>query len=237
MSFESSDKIVLLTGSAYETNIHFFKELVSAEFGPIVKSFHMKTNTPIYQVGHATWIYENCSLNRAHFDLNAFKRECSHINSNLGAIVCLENYNPRSETLVEDIKILRQAFSASFLRTHLFVLITLTNENSKSLRQLREGFEHYDVVFKYLDIDSAQEKIAFVANRVWLMEKAYTDPLRRISRTFFDKNSLHIGNIQSELSVKYEEISRRLGIKDNYALLEQNFSNKYKNFDIYIAHV
>ena len=226
-----NDRKILLTGSAYETTLGFFKDLVVSEFGTKANNFYQNTEG-VYRISSsATSFHEKCSLNRAFFDLNSFKAECEHIQPHLGAILCFENLNPRAETLIEDIKILRRVFAASFLRANLIVLLTLSDENSKSLRQLREGFEHYDVVFKYLEIDSFEVRREFVANRVWLLEKAYCDPLKQILRTIVDKNVAHITSIQNEMSAKYDKISQSLCGINEYAPIKRNYyaSNEYKN--------
>ena len=233
MSWPSSNRNtrkILLTGSAYETTLRLFKNLLMTEFGTILDNFDTKTESVYQIVSTSTLIYKKCSLNRAFFDLDSFKSECEHIEPSLSSIVCLENLNPRAETLIEDIKILRRVFSASFLRSHLIILLTLSNENSKSLRQLREGFEHYDVVFKYLEITSAQDRREFVASRVWLLEEVYYGPLRRIFRTLVDKNVDHVGSIQQALSAKYDEISQSLGGIHEYAPIKRNYNASNDDF-------
>lgn len=111
-----------------------------------------------------------CSgLERADFNLNEFKIKCFNNKSKLVAIICLENLNPRSNELKENLKILKTIFSLLELNELLYLFFTFTGKCS-SLDKLRMDALNFNEVFNALSIRNDKEKHKFVNQKIWILE-------------------------------------------------------------------
>ena len=117
---------VLVTGSADEDSKRIlFQKLFHAD----------ETTIDLNKNGYLISDYSN--LSSISFDLNTFKLKCEQLKSSLKAIICIENLNPRPETLLNDFKVLVNVFTTEELRNHLHLFITFSSKHvdSKELQK------------------------------------------------------------------------------------------------------
>jgi hypothetical protein len=114
-------------------------------------------------------IIEQTDLNRIKFKIEDL---CDRVQNGLKLIICLENLNPRPETLLNDIKILSECFeSSNELKEKIFLIFTFSNRNqSKKLAELRSDILNFNAMFHFLNVVSDGEKHAFVENKVWILD-------------------------------------------------------------------
>ena len=97
---------------------------------------------------------------------------CDRVQNGLKLIICLENLNPRPETLLNDIKILRECFeSSNELKEKIFLIFTFSNRNQSKLAELRSDILNFNAMFQILNVVSDEEKHAFVENKVWILDE------------------------------------------------------------------
>jgi hypothetical protein len=85
-----------------------------------------------------------CGIERRNFDQKRFKVNCLTFKSKITAIICLENLNPRSLYLNDNLDELKRVFRADELHDLLYVFFTFTGESS-SLNRLREEVLDFSV--------------------------------------------------------------------------------------------
>ena len=103
---------------------------------------------------------------RAIFNETNFIENCRRI-KRLTAIICLENLNPRSLYLNDNLEILKRAFGTHKLRELLYVFFTFT-EQSSTLDQLRNDVLGFGGMFNILNINN-NEKISFIKEKIWIL--------------------------------------------------------------------
>jgi hypothetical protein len=103
---------------------------------------------------------------RAIFNETKFIENCRRIKQ-LTGIICLENLNPRSLYLNENLEILKRAFGTHKLRELLYVIFTFTGQSS-TLDQLRNDVLGFDGTFNILNINN-NEKISFIEEKIWIL--------------------------------------------------------------------
>ena len=170
--FKTNLKEVLVTGSADEDVTRFlFRRIFESDDYARVQS-----EEPLIKNGHK--ITESCDLNRMAFDVNTFKPVCDDMKKNLCAIFCIENFNPRPETLLNDINILLSVFTAEELYNNLYFLCTFSS-TVNDMNVFRNDFSQYDNILDYLNIP-ARERLAFAHGRVWVLHEKYIDDIKKI---------------------------------------------------------
>jgi hypothetical protein len=103
---------------------------------------------------------------RAIFNETKFMEDCRRI-KRLTAIICLENLNPRSLYLNENLEILKRAFGTHKLRELLYVFFTFT-EQPFTLDELRNNFLGFHRTFNILNINN-NEKLSFIEEKIWIL--------------------------------------------------------------------
>ena len=164
-------KGALVTGSAdddEDTKKLLFQDLFR------IQNFPTSSKNDFYLRNHFK-IIEYCNLNKLSFDKNDFRRKIQ-AETNLKAIICIENLNPRPETLLNDINILKNTFTAADLRNNLYFYFTFSTKHV-DLNEFREAFLEYDMIFEYLNIPQNKRR-AFADERVWLLDKIYYNDLK-----------------------------------------------------------
>ena len=115
-------------------------------------------------------IIEQCDLNRLSFDKIQFTKKISQIQDNLEGVICVENLNPRPETLLNDLEILIDIFPSSFqLKNKILFLFTSSN-STKSLEEIRNEILSFEYLFDCLTIPQV-ERMDFVIQNVWVRDK------------------------------------------------------------------
>jgi len=156
-------KSILISGSANDqVKIELYKVLFQLDYDD--------SNDKEIEFDNRFKIIEQTDLNRL-----MFKKEdlCNRVHDDLKLIICLENLNPRPETLLNDIKILSECFeSSNELKEKIFFIFTFSNRNqSKKLVELRSDILNFNALFHYLNVVSDGEKHVFVENKVWILDE------------------------------------------------------------------
>lgn len=129
----------------------------------------------LYELSGRVNYWVNCELNRYRFNLVDFTSMCQYIqslNTNDFQIVCIENMNPRPETLIYDIRILRKIYSAKELREFLRIVFTFSKGAEKSSEEVKNGVLTYKDLFeKYLEIFNQSEKEKFYNRNILLFQR------------------------------------------------------------------
>ena len=180
ISDNTNDKTtILVTGSPSEEYLKYvLKDYfeVLEDFSSSKKQYESSSFNIAIMVG----------LERAHFDLESFKVEFEENEQNFGAIICIENLNPRPETLVNNIKILEKCFSSSMLNNLLYFFFA--SNGKLDLDTLREKALNFNEVFNVLNIQhDSKKRRDFVNTRIHTLH----DPpkkeifIKRSSSSFF----------------------------------------------------
>lgn len=206
-------KNILLTGTTNNEKLILLKKIL-----PYDQNDFDIINDDEFFINN-THFYKDFSLNKLSFNLNDFKSIANKIK---GSIICLENLNPRADTLIENIKILNNVFGSDRLKKDLILLFTFTEENSKSLDQIRNSVLDYNVLFKFLNIHVNTEKIEFLSTRLWLLEEIYKNELKEIIENIINQVNLNYEEC-NELSYRYKIIFEQ--IKSNQNNLISNHSS------------
>ena len=90
-------------------------------------SFHVKIRNKTVEIN-----IEFCNFNRISFDENKFVTFCQKEESNIKAIISIQNCNPRPQTIVENISKLRRVFTAKDLKKKLYIF-AITDENKEEI--------------------------------------------------------------------------------------------------------
>ena len=171
--FKSNLKEVLVTGTAdVDVTRFLFRRIFESDDYARVQS-----EEPLIKNGHK--ITESCNLNKMAFDVNTFKAVCDDMKKNICAIFCIENFNPRPETLLNDINILLSVFTAEELYKNLYFLCTFSS-TVNDMNVFRNDFSQYDDIFDYLNIP-ARRRLAFAHERDWVLHEKYVDDIKKIS--------------------------------------------------------
>jgi hypothetical protein len=81
------------------------------------------------------------------------KTELKEIKSNIKAIICLENLNPRSNSLKGNLEELRYVFTSDELREKLYVFFTFVSSTKpSSLEKLREDVLDFNEMYKLIGL-------------------------------------------------------------------------------------
>jgi hypothetical protein len=139
---------------------------------------------------------DGSSFNREHFQNSVYS-----VKSNIKAIICLENLNPRSNYLKGNLDELRQVFTADELWKKLYVFFSFgTSKKPSSLEKLREDVLDFNEMYELIGLFQriarkgffscssrvqpdkilAKEnrlKIKFNSKRVWILDDAYKSTL------------------------------------------------------------
>ena len=152
-------KTILVTGSCSGDD----KVKILNSFG-IETSEITDSGLKKYTIANGDKLIVYTDLNRESFDKQILK---DIFDKGVDHICMLESLSPRAETIVEDAKHLT-TFVKTFISEGKLDIISyniITYE--KKIEVLRNGFLHYDVVFKYLHITTDHEKNDFVNNHCY----------------------------------------------------------------------
>jgi hypothetical protein len=136
---ERYKEIYLITGSASEENIRLLlkKKFNLDTYNPSTKEYSLSDD--------CIQIVVNCNLFRHDFSFIDFKNKCNEIKSDLKEIICLENLNPRPETLVDDMNILKKVFASKELKEKM--TICFTSSQQKNLSEVQSYAKNFDFLF------------------------------------------------------------------------------------------
>ena len=153
-------KSILITGSTNTENLNL-----------ILSDFDVKN---ISNIAEKKYVIEDCTLfieidlDRTHFDISTFENKINTF-PNLKAIICLENLNPRPETLVNNIKILGDAFEQKLLKTNLY--FCFTSNNKLDINYVRESALQFNEVFRVIGIQHDKKlKDQFVKDKIYTLD-------------------------------------------------------------------
>ena len=88
-------------------------------------------------------------------------------------IICIENLNPRHDTMLNDLVILGRLFEPNELNKLILFIHTFTGE-PKSLKEVRNGVLELDDFFGMLMINQI-DKQKFVDEKIWVFNKKNPD--------------------------------------------------------------
>ena len=169
----SKEQYILISGSADDEAKKQLYECL----------FQIKYDSSIEQREYNRFkIIEQTDLNRLEFNKTNFIDKCNKIKNNLKAIICLENLNPRPETLLNDVKILSECFTSNELKEKIFFVFTFSN-GSKYLVELRNDILKFNTLFDYLMV-SGFEKSKFCLEKVWILNKINQEELTTLKHIF-----------------------------------------------------
>jgi hypothetical protein len=104
-------------------------------------------------------VYVNCNLNRSSFELNELKQKyIDYKRKNLCGVICIENLNPRPETLENDIKVLNNVFTSSELE-YLLNIVCTSSSYDLNIDTIRSEFLKFNVLFSYLNINNEKDAV------------------------------------------------------------------------------
>ena len=149
----------MIAGSASEANI---KLLLSKKFN--FDSYDPKINE--YNVTNSIKVVINCGFHKNNFDIDSFKRKYSEIQKDLKEIICLENLNPRPETMLQDMNILRDVFTTSELRNKM--IICFTSSSPISLKEIQHAANEFNHLFDSVLMmqSESKQKQEFISNNI-----------------------------------------------------------------------
>ena len=169
----SKEQYILISGSADDEAKKQLYECL----------FQIKYDSSIEQREYNRFkIIEQTDLNRLEFNKTNFIDKCNKIKNNLKAIICLENLNPRPETLLNDVKILSECFTSNELKEKIFFVFTFSN-GSKDLVEFRNDILKFNTLFDYLMV-SEFEKSKFCLEKVWIFNKKNQEELITLKHIF-----------------------------------------------------
>jgi hypothetical protein len=174
-------KTILVTGYAREDKLKFLLENVYKIDGEYQQS------TATYESNDYKFIVY-LGLDSGDFDRNKFRETCKNI-KNLTAIICIENLNPRSNSLKGNLEELRYVFTSDELREKLYVFFTFgSSTKPSSLEKLREDVLDFNEMFNMLNVN---DKKRFVAKKVWNLD-LIPKPIPPPTNSFININSVII---------------------------------------------
>jgi GTP-binding protein EngB required for normal cell division len=136
---ERKREVYLITGSASEDNI---KLLLKKKFN--LENYNSSTKD--YSLSDDfIRVLVDCNLFKQGFSLSEFRSKCNEIKSDLKEIVCFENLNPRPDTLVDDMNILKRVFSSKELRDKM--VICFTSNQTIKLSEVQSYAKNFDFLF------------------------------------------------------------------------------------------
>jgi len=176
-NLKKDDKVIMVTGSTNnQTREFLFEHLFQLKYLP--SSIFYKTNEFI--------IIDQSNLNRLSFDRKKFKSIANNIRFNLHKIICIENLNPRHQTLSKDLDILTSVFGPDELNKKIIFINTFSTP-LESLEELRNSFLNLNDFFQVLMIDQA-DRSKFVQKSVWILDHANPESLKGVNGAIFSKN-------------------------------------------------
>jgi hypothetical protein len=105
-------------------------------------------------------------MNTSSFDLNEFQTTCEYYKKRLNCIICLENLNPRPETLLNDSEKLNSTFKRKELRDKLIISYN-SSSNNMDLKTIRNDSLNFSVLFDNLLIFDQEEKKKYAKNNIF----------------------------------------------------------------------
>ena len=164
------EKYLIVCGSASEdTKRDIFRDLFNLNY---------KNTQKVYQFQKYEIIYYDFCLRT--FNENDFIDQCNNIREKIQFILCIQNLNPRPETLENDFGVLTRAFSSTELNEKLNIIFT----SSDNLDNVRNSALNYTVIFDPLGITEFQNKCDFVNKKIWLNN---TDEINGLKNMLFSK--------------------------------------------------
>ena len=118
------DYILVVGQPSKDTLIYWLEET----FGIIIKNAQDLANNEILNYSNIRINIKFCNFNSRSFDANEFRCFCAKIKPNLKAIVSIQNFNPRPQTIIEDSLKLLEIFTAKELKDKLFIF-AITNRS------------------------------------------------------------------------------------------------------------
>ena len=136
---ESNREVYLITGSASEDNIRLLlkKKFNLDNYNPSIKEYSLSDDY--------IRVLVDCNLFKHDFSLSEFRNKCNAIKSDLKEIICFENLNPRPETLVDDMNILKRVFSSKELKDKM--VICFTSNQKLKLSEVQSYAKNFDFLF------------------------------------------------------------------------------------------
>lgn len=211
----------IVTGSASENSIsQVLKKVFNFKYDPEINEYHSKDS--LYDnivdcISRSKYIqncvvYVNCNLNRSSFNLIELKQKYrDYKNKNLCGVICIENLNPRPETLENDIKMLYSVFTGTELENLLNIVCT-SSSYDLNVNIIRSEFLKFNVLFSYLGInnekDAVREYNSLIINKTCsnicclLRLNDYERAMR------FVNNNLFILETESLAQLKHKMLSR-----------------------------
>ncbi len=116
------DYILIVGQPSKDALIYWLEET----FGIIIKNAQDLANNEILNYSNIKINIKFCNFNSLSFNANEFESFCTKIKPNLKAIVSIQNFNPRPQTIIEDSLKLLKIFTAKELRDKLFIF-AITN--------------------------------------------------------------------------------------------------------------
>ncbi len=164
LKLKLGEDCVLITGSTDDDSRKLiYKHLFDLEY---------ISTQRIYKNNKFT-IIDYSDFNRSSFKFEQFRYDCNKIENNLHSIICIENLNPRPETMLCDIKILKSVFSTHDLKKYLYFICTPSQD--KSLQKVREEFLKLNDFFLGLNINGELKIKKFVQKKIWILNKRSID--------------------------------------------------------------
>ena len=150
---------ILLTGSASSEYVKtFLNDKYKITYEP---------TTIEYKLNSSTKLIVSCDLNKAAFDLKSFELKYNEIKSGLKQIVCIENLNPRPETLDADLNVLSKVFSSLELRNYLNIVFKSSSQRDLDLSEIRKSSASFNVLFNALGLKYKTEIDKYIAKQIW----------------------------------------------------------------------
>jgi hypothetical protein len=160
--------VYLIAGSASEENIRLL----------LKKKFNLDSYNPFiskYDLNNNIRVVVNCNFHKYDFDFNKFENVCNEIKSNLKEIICLENLNPRPETMQQDMNILRDVFTSKELKSLL--VICFTSSKQLNLKEIQKDTKSFNFLFHdVLKIQNDSQKDDYIIKNIKTL-----DTLRPVS--------------------------------------------------------
>ena len=167
---------ILLTGSASSDYVRtFLNEKYKISYEPASNE---------YKLNSSTRLIVSCELNRAAFDSKSFELKYNEIKAGLKQIVCIENLNPRPETLEADLNVLGKVVSPQELKKYLHIVFKSSSQNDLDLSEIRKSSENFHVLFAALGLKSKADIDKYIRKRIWT-EKSFKNDRFKGTLLFF----------------------------------------------------
>ena len=150
---------ILLTGSASSEYVRtFLGDKYQISYEP---------TTNEYKLNSSTQLIVKCDLNKAAFDLKSFELKYNEIKDGLKQIVCIENLNPRPETLEADLNVLSKVINSKELRNYLFIVFKSSTKPDSDLSEIRSSSANFNVLFNALGLKSQAAINKYIGKQIW----------------------------------------------------------------------